>query len=125
MTAEERLPHLYAGSIEHYPPPYLACRSLDGRHAWTAHPHWEVTTGHGGQVIEYHRLLACERCHGVDRVDHFDADMRRTRSSTMRYRPGYLAAKGNAEELSAAAARLEQFRRETRGGRLRVVAHAG
>jgi hypothetical protein len=102
-------PRYFPGPIEDYPPERLACRALDGRHAWTATPHWEVTVGPRGRIIEYHRALACGRCTAVRKVDHFDADMRRTRPSTVNYTRGYLAAKG--VDLTGPTARMEQFRR--------------
>ena len=106
---EQHAPRFFPGPIENYPADRLACRALDGRHAWTANPHWEVTVGPRGRILEYHRSLACPRCSAVEKVDHFDADMRRSRASTVRYTRGYLSAKG--VDLTGPAARLEQFRR--------------
>lgn len=104
------MPTRFGGSITDYPNQNLACRAQDGRHAMPGVPTWEVTTGPAGLIIEYHRALACTRC-GYAKVDHFDATMRRSRRPTTRYPKGYLAAPGNAEELTPAQARLEQFAR--------------
>lgn len=95
------------GPIGSYNGSYLGCRGL--RHAWAADPHWEITTGPRGRVLEYRRQLSCVNCPATA-VATFDAEMRPAKPRKIDYPPGYLVSKDNP--ISPAAARLEQVRRE-------------
>lgn len=102
-------------SLEEYDDRYLDCRG--GQHVYPPTRHYDVSY-RGGTIIEYQRTRVCTQC-GRERTDYFDKDMETLRPSTSRYPDGYLKAPGG-EDITPAAARMEQVRRHGAGRRSKL-----
>lgn len=99
--------YYYGETLEKYDERFLVCRDIG--HHWIPSPHWEVTRGPGGRVIEYRRTSLCDNCEG-QRTQFYDGEMYPVRNY-YHHSNGYLMGKEVEVQISGRLSRLEQMRR--------------